>query len=128
MHDGGELVAWAVPGGVEDGDNDAGVSLEPLWRAEGQPTHLGVQAVGPDDEVERAPRAAPEGHVHALAVVVERVDGVAVDGHDTAVQRAQNGRRKVDGHVLVSDPRNASDENEATRRPVRSTERTSATR
>ncbi len=67
------------PGQGCRGDVHAEVGDELRLRPEEEPAHPRVQPVGADDEVEAAWGSPFEGHVDAVAVVVQGQDGVAVD-------------------------------------------------
>ena len=105
VHHRDELVARAVPGDVEHGDDDPEVVLEPLLRTEDQQAHPRVQAVRPHHEVEVPPRPAAERHVHAVAVVVDRLAPCRRRRVSTRPsKRLVDGRREIgagDGDVAI---------------------------
>ena len=57
-----ELVAWAISLNCKGGDLHAQEALETILSAEDEMPHPRVQAVGPNDQVERTGRIALEAH------------------------------------------------------------------
>jgi hypothetical protein len=81
----------------------AEVVVELLLGAEDEVSDAGVQAVGADDEVERAAGAAGEGHVHAVVVIVEDGDAVVEEELDVVADGGVEDLREIaSAHLQVA--------------------------
>ena len=90
-----QLVARPVAVDHACRDLAAEVVLEALLRPEDQATHVRVQSVGADDQVEIARRALLEGEPDTVAVLVDGGDAVPEDRFDLVFDRGVDGGGQV---------------------------------
>lgn len=85
VDDGRELVARPVALDIERRDLQAEVFLELLFGPEDEPAHLGMQSVGPNDEIELPCYPALEGNMDSASGVLDGVYRLAENELDATV-------------------------------------------